>query len=84
MSIYFAACARRRQGLFHKESDEDLDHLDLDVISGLCTLCGRKVNTFKFQYPCGHKYHCDCLWRWEKNHSNRTNLCPACFKFNKN
>jgi len=54
MSIYFAACARRRQGLFHKESDEDLDHLDLDVISGLCTLCGRKVNTFKFQYPCGH------------------------------
>jgi len=42
-----------------------------------CGLCKEQIKFFREEFICGHVYHGDCLWRYEKlNASYDPNQCP--------
>jgi len=42
-----------------------------------CGLCKEQINYFREEFICGHAFHGECLWRYEKlNPTYDQNLCP--------
>jgi len=42
-----------------------------------CGLCKEQIKYFKEEYLCGHVYHGECIWRYEKlNPAYLSNQCP--------
>lgn len=72
-------CSSRASSCGHQTSDQTsvISSNYLVVKSLKCSLCKEKIQYFKEEYICGHSFHGECIWRFEKlNPLFDTNNCP--------